>query len=94
MVRNLLRNIHILNNNKKKGVSIRTTFDEMYTKNLVTQLQPFLERIKRTSHQIGLKDIIELRLKTNKLEYLLRTDHLCSFIVVQKSENIKHEIDE
>jgi hypothetical protein len=66
----------------------------MYTKNLVTQLQPFLERIKRTSHLIGLKDIVELRLKTNKLEYLLRTDNLCSFIVVQKSGNVKHEIDE
>lgn len=78
----------------KIGVPIRTTFDEEYTKNLVTQLQPFLERIKRTIHHIGLKDLVELRLKTKKLEYLLRTDNLCTFIVVQRNEKIKNGIDE
>jgi len=79
---------------KKKGVPIRTTFDEEYTKNLVTQLQPFLERIKRTIHHIDLKDIVELRLKTKNLEYLLRTDNLCTFIVVQKHGKIRNRIDE
>ncbi len=79
---------------KKQGIPIRTTFDEEYTKNLVTQLQPFLERIKRTINHIGLKDIIELRLKTKQFEYLLRTDNLCSFIVVQRHEKIKSAIEE
>ncbi len=79
---------------KNKGVPIRTTFEEEYTKNFVTQLQPFLERIKRTIHHIGLKDIVELRLKTKNLEYLLRTDNLCSFIVVQKHGKIRNGINE
>jgi predicted RNA-binding protein len=90
----LLILIDIIVFDKKKGVPIRTTFDEEYTKNLVTQLQPFLERIKRTIHHIGLKDIVELRLKTKNLEYLLRTDNLCTFIVVQKHEKIRNGIDE
>ncbi|CAF0820493.1 unnamed protein product [Rotaria sordida] len=76
------------------GVPIRTTFDEEYTKNLVTQLQPFLERIKRTINSIGLKDVVELRLKTKKLEYLLRTDNLCTFIVLQRHEKLKNGTDE
>jgi hypothetical protein len=77
-----------------KGVSIRTTFDEEYTKTLVTQLQPFLERIKRTINYIGLKDLVELRLKTKKLEYLLRTDNLCTFIIVQRHGKLQNRIDE
>ncbi|CAF1311241.1 unnamed protein product [Adineta steineri] len=76
------------------GVPVRTTFDDEYTKNLVAQLQPFLERIKRTINHIGFKEVIELRLKTNKFEYLLRTDNLCTFIVVQRYEKIPNEIDE
>jgi len=80
---------------QKTGVPIRTTFDDEYTKHLVTQLQPFLERIKRTIHHVSLKDLVELRLKTNKFEYLLRTDHLCSFIVVQDyGKNCKNVLDE
>ncbi len=79
---------------KNKGVPIRTTFEEEYTKNFVTQLQPFLERIKRTIHHIGLKEVVELRLKTKEFEYLLRTDNLCSFIVVQRHGKLKNEIDE
>ncbi len=58
------------------------------------QLQPFLERIKRTIHHIGLKEVVELRLKTKEFEYLLRTDNLCSFIVVQRHGKLKNEIDE
>lgn len=76
-----------------RGAPIRTTFDEFYTKNLVTQFQPFLERIKRTSHHIGLKDLVQLRLKTKKLEYLVRTDHLCSLIVVQRCGEIRTQSD-
>jgi hypothetical protein len=77
-----------------KGVSIRTTFDEEYTKNLVTQLQPFLERVKRTINYLGLKDVVELRLTTKKFEYLVRTDHLCTFIVVQRHEKLQNGFDE
>ena len=79
---------------KITGIPVRTTFDEEYTKNLVIQLQPFLERIKRTINHTGLKDVVELRLKTSKLEYLLRTDDLCSFIVVQRREKLKNKTDE
>lgn len=66
----------------------------MYTKNLVTQFQPFLERIQRTIHHIGVKDLVQLRLKTKKFEYLLRTDHLCSLIVVQRYGKIQTGLDE
>ncbi|CAF3303075.1 unnamed protein product [Rotaria socialis] len=76
------------------GMPIRTNFDEEYTKNLVTQLQPFLERIKRTINHIGLKEVVELRLKTKKLEYLLRADNICTFIVVQRHAEDKNGIDE
>ncbi|UJR30099.1 hypothetical protein I4U23_017640 [Adineta vaga] len=75
-------------------VPIRTTFDDEYTKNLVTHLQPFLERIKRTIHHLGLKELLELRLKTKYYEYLLRTDHQCSFIVVQRQGKVQKENDE
>lgn len=77
-----------------QGAPIRTTFDEIYTKNLVTQFQPFLERIKRTIHHLGWKDLVQLRLKTKKFEYLLRTDHLCSFIVVQRYGKAQKNSDE
>ena len=68
------------------GVPIRSTFDEEYTRRLVTQLHPFLDRIKRTIQRTSLKDLSELRLTTKKFVYLLSTDHLYSFIVVQKHQ--------
>ena len=76
------------------GVPIRTTFDEEYTRTLVVHLQPFLERIKRTIHRVGLKDFVELRLKTRKFSYSLRTDHFCSLIVVQREEKLLQRVDE
>lgn len=79
---------------KKKGIPIRSTFNEEYTNSLVTQLQPFLDRIKRTINHIGFKDVAELRLKTKNLEYLLRTDNSCTFIVVQRHEKIINRTDE
>lgn len=79
---------------EKKGIPIRSTFNEEYTNSLVTQLQPFLDRIKRTINHIGFKDVAELRLKTKNLEYLLRTDNSCTFIVVQRHEKIINRTDE
>jgi hypothetical protein len=76
------------------GVAVRSTFTEEYTRTLVTQLQPFLERLKRTITRLGLKDVRELRLTTEKFVYLLRTDHVCSFIVVQRHERSSNGTDE
>ncbi|CAF0772770.1 unnamed protein product [Didymodactylos carnosus] len=76
------------------GVPIRTTFDDEYTTKLVTQLHPFLERIKRTANHIGLKSVNELRLKTQKCEFLIRTDKECSFIVVQRQKKTKIETED
>ena len=76
------------------GVPIRSTFDDELTRNLVTQLQPFLDRIKRTIHRLALKELVELRLTTSKFVYLLRSDSLCSFIVVQKHDKSRYGIEE
>lgn len=53
-----------------------------------------LDRIKRTIPRLTLKELVELRLTTKKFSYLLRTDSLCSFIVVQKYETLRNGIDE
>lgn len=74
------------------GVPIRSSFDDELTRNLVTQLHPFLDRIKRTIHRLSLKELVELRLTTTKFVYLLRSDSLCSFIVVQKHDKSRYEI--